>query len=227
MLNYEVEPALLAPYVPRGVELDFWKGCTYVSVVGFLFLNTRVRNCHVPFHRDFEEVNLRLYVRREVCGAAGIEIRRGVVFIREVVPRRAIAWLANLLYNEHYIRLPMRHASTEQSSEYAWRKSGRWNRIVAGNLGPRQPLAPGSHEEFIAEHYWGYARRSEKETNEYRVEHPPWTVRLSGEAKLEGSVSALYPREFEFIGTRAPDTAFLADGSPIAVFPAQRLPAKS
>lgn len=147
-----------------------------------------------------------------------------MVFIREIVPRRAIAWVANAVYGENYVCLPMRHRIDANSFEYAWRDGGQRNRIVAEKLGPSQPLVTGSHEEFIAEHYWGYARRSADATDEYRVEHPPWNVQASGSARFEGSVAELYPREFGFIGQRPPDTGFVADGSLVAVFPAQRLP---
>lgn len=215
LLNYEVEPSLLAKYVPRGVEIDSWEGRTYVSLVGFLFLNTRVRSCSIPFHSNFEEVNLRFYVRRGD--------HRGVVFIREIVPRRAVAWVANAFYGENYVCLPMRHHIDGKGFEYAWRHEGRWNRIVAEELRPPRPLDAGSHEEFIAEHYWGYARRSQGATDEYRVEHPPWRVQAAAAARFEGSVAGLYPREFAFIGERPPDTGFVADGSAVAVFPSQRL----
>jgi len=227
MLNYEVDESLLAPYVPRGAELDFWQGRTYISLVGFMFCNTRIWDFRVPFHSSFEEVNLRFYIRRTVRDTVRDEDRRGVVFIREIVPRRAIAWVANAVYGENYIRLPMRHTFTAERFEYAWRSGGRWNRIVAEKLGPRQLLAPGSHEEFIAEHYWGYARRSPDDTDEYRVEHPPWRVQLSAAAKFEGSVTGLYPREFEFLDDRPPDTAFVADGSHVAVFRSHRLRSRS
>src|SRR5436305_10870786 len=101
MLNYEVPPALLASRVPAGTSLDFWNGKTYLSVVGFLFLQTKVLGIPIPFHRDFEEVNLRFYLRREE--------RRGVGFIKEIVPLRAIAAVARIVYNENYVALPMRH----------------------------------------------------------------------------------------------------------------------
>jgi uncharacterized protein YqjF (DUF2071 family) len=215
MLNYEVERSLLADYIPRGVELDFWQGRTYVSLVGFLFLNTRVRDFFIPFHRNFEEVNLRFYVRRGD--------HRGVVFIREIVPRRAVAWVANIVYGENYVCLPMRHRGDANGYEYAWRHLGRWNRMVAAQLSPPRALLPGSHEEFIAEHYWGYARRSAEATYEYRVEHSPWSVQSSAAARFEGSVAGLYPRDFAFIDALAPDSAFVADGSPVAVFSSERL----
>jgi len=216
MLNYEVDASLLARYVPGGAEPDYWQQKTYVSLVGFLFQNTCVRDCPIPFHRHFEEVNLRLYVRRGD--------HRGVVFIREIVPRRAVAWIANALYGENYVYRPMRHRIDANSFEYSWRDGGQWNRIIAEKLGPSQPLISGLHEEFITEHFWGYTRRSPDLTSEYRVDHSSWRVQTSGAARFEGAVAEVYPRDFAFIGERPPDTAFVADGSPIAVFPAQRLP---
>ena len=106
MLNYRVDAALLEPFVPHGTTLDDWQGTTYVSLVGFLFRDTRVLGVPIPLHRDFEEVNLRFYVRREADG----EVRRGVTFIKEIVPRPAIATVARLAYNEPYVALPMRHS---------------------------------------------------------------------------------------------------------------------
>ncbi len=209
MLNYEVDAALLAPYVPYGVEIDYWQGCTYVSLVGFLFLDTRLLGFPIPFHRNFDEVNLRFYVRRGE--------RRGVVFIREIVPRRAIAWMARTVYGENYIRLPMRHQADSSRVQYSWHFGGKWNRITASKLGPAKPLATGSHEEFIAEHYWGYAQRSAQSTTEYRVEHPRWNVRVGAAASFEGSVGGLYPPEFGFLASRVPDSAFVADGSAVSV----------
>ncbi|MGH9738691.1 MAG: YqjF family protein [Candidatus Acidiferrales bacterium] len=215
MLNYEVDASLLTKRVPRGVDLDSWQGRTYVSLIGFLFLNTRVRGFLIPFHRNFEEVNLRFYVRRGD--------RRGVVFIREIVPRRAVAWVANTVYGENYVRLAMRHRVDAKGFEYSWRSRGQWNRIIAEKFGTVRPIAPGSHEEFIAEHFWGYAPRSADATDEYRVEHPAWLVQAPDAARFEGSVVGVYPREFGFIDERPPNTAFVADGSTVAVFPAQRV----
>ena len=93
LINYEIAPEIVRPYVPRGTEIDSFDGRTYASLVGFLFLDTRLRGVPIPFHRNFEEVNLRLYVRRK--GAEGW--RRGVVFVREIVPRLALAWVARTL----------------------------------------------------------------------------------------------------------------------------------
>ena len=158
MLNYEVDPAMLADLVPAGTELDLWQGRALVSVVGFHFRRTRLLGVAIPGHSNFEEVNLRFYVRRAAPGGAG-EWRRGVVFVKEIVPRRAIAWVARTLYNENYVALPMRHsiadreADAARSVSYQWRHEGRWCHVgvVARGL-PDLPPAD-SEETFITEHY--------------------------------------------------------------------------
>src|SRR5689334_18932004 len=175
MLNYEIDPAILLARVPRGTELDHWQGKAMVSMVGFMFLETRVLGLKIPFHVRFEEVNLRFYVRRNTADGW----RRGVVFIKEIVPRRAIAIGARLLYNENYIARPMRHrVELDESTvergvvEYGWRTADGWNRLRAVTAGPARPLLDGSEAEFITEHYWGYAGQRDGGTVEYQVEHP-------------------------------------------------------
>jgi uncharacterized protein YqjF (DUF2071 family) len=223
MLNWEVDPGILRPFVPRGTELDAWRGRTFVSAVGFMFLNTRVLGLPVPFHRDFEEVNLRFYVGRE--GPEGW--RRGVCFIREIVPRRAIAALARAVYNERYVALPMRHRISlgEQGGEveYGWAFGGRWNTLRARVIGAPAALVPRSEEEFITEHYWGYTAQRNGGTVEYRVEHPSWRVWAADEAALDADVAALYGAEFAAALAAPPSSAFVADGSPIVVRRARRI----
>lgn len=219
MLNYEVEPSLLARYVPAGTELDLWNGKSLVSVVGFLFLNTRVRGLPIPFHRNFEEVNLRLYVRRR----AEDGWRRGVVFIREIVPRAAIAFTARALYNEPYIALPMAHRITAasgsvQALEYSWRFGGRKNCVQLSVRGEAQPLRVGSEAEFITEHYWGYNAQRNGSTMEYQVEHPRWRVYEGCDARLECDVAGLYGSQFRQSLLSQPSSAFLAEGSPVTVY---------
>lgn len=215
MLNWRVDPSVVAPYVPRGTELDFHAGHTFVSVVGFLFRDTRLLGLGVPFHRTFEEVNLRLYVRRGD--------RRAVVFVREIVPRRTIAAVARLAYNEPYVALPMRHRIGIAEASYGWRSGGRWMEVFVRSEGEAAPLVPGSHEEFIAEHYWGYCSQRDGGTLEYRVEHPPWRVWKATEAVLSPEAAAFYPTGFAATLSHPPDTAFLADGSDITVFRPNRI----
>lgn len=220
MLNYEVDPAILEPRVPRGVELDLFQDRAYVSMVGFLFLDTRVVGLPVPRHRDFEEVNLRFYVRREAPDG----IRRGVVFVKEIVPRHAIAWVARVLYEEPYVALPMRHERRlpadggDGLASYSWRLGRDWCRLAARFEGEPSPLSPGSEEEFITEHYWGYTRRSRGRTDEYRVEHPPWRVWKALDPVLEADAGRLYGPEFVPSLAAPPASAFVAEGSAVAVY---------
>ena len=213
MLNYEVDAALLAPLVPAGTELDTWDGVTYASMVGFHFLDTRVLGIPIPFHRDFEEVNLRFYVRRR--GPEGW--RRGVVFVKEIVPRWAIATVARVLYNEKYDALPMRHRFAGNTVEFGWKHRGRWSSLRATKEGAPEPLAPGSEAEFITEHYWGYAAQRGGGTVEYRVEHPAWRVWRASDAALEMDADALYGAGFVRALAGPPRSAFVAEGSPVVL----------
>lgn len=224
MVNFVVEPALLAAFLPAGTELDFHDGRTLISLVGFRFLQTRLLGGRlaVPWHRDFDEVNLRFYVRRHdpVTG----ETRRGVVFIKEIVPRLAIAAVARLRYRERYIAAPMRSQISDDVVDFAWRIRGVWNRLRA-ELTPESPWqesAPGSEEEFISEHYWGYSDRAARgrRTLEYAVEHPRWRVRAvrNFQAELPGA-EILYGAELaRTLHSSAPSSVFLAEGSAVKVF---------
>jgi uncharacterized protein YqjF (DUF2071 family) len=224
MLNYEVDPAILASFVPSGTELDFWNGKTFVSLVGFLFQKTRVRGMPVPFHQNFEEVNLRFYVRRK----ADDGWRRGVVFIRELVPRMAIAFVARKFYNENYVALPMSHQIEKSREEiksvsYSWRFGGSENYIKLTTRGGAQLLVKGSEQEFITEHYWGYAKQPDGSTLEYRVEHPRWRVWETQAAELNCDAAKLYGEIFGDALNRPPSSAFLADGSDVIVYKGVKL----
>jgi uncharacterized protein YqjF (DUF2071 family) len=219
MLNYEVEPTLLAPFVPAGTELDTWHGKTFVSLVGFQFLDTRVLGVPIPFHRHFEEVNLRGYVRRK----ADDGWRRGVVFIRELVPRAAIAFIARKFYNEPYLAVPMAHRVDLNSAEYSWRFNGRDQRLHVLTRGEPQELCVGSEAEFITEHYWGYTAQRNGSTLEYRVEHPRWRVRAAQSATLDCDLAELYGQPFVAALRGKPASAFLAEGSAVSVSRGRRL----
>ena len=225
MLNFEVAPELLQPRLPAGTELDFWNDKTYVSLVGFLFAQTRLFKIPIPFHRNFEEVNLRFYVRRQTAGGW----RRGVVFIKEIVPRRVIAWTARTVYHENYLALPMSHRlemrdQNVRSVSYAWRFAGRKNSLTLSTGGTAQPMVAGSEAEFIAEHYWGYSRQPNGATLEYQVEHPPWLVQPAAAATLDCAATELYGPNFAETLSRPATSAFLAAGSPVIVRKGVRLP---
>jgi uncharacterized protein YqjF (DUF2071 family) len=227
MLNYEVDPKILAPFIPAGTELDFWNGKTFVSFVGFLFQKTRVRGIPIPFHRHFEEINLRFYVRRR----ADDGWRRAVVFIKEIVPRLAIAFVARAIYNEPYLTLPTSHQIEHLPGRpedikfvaYCWRFKGRDHFLKLVTRGSAQSLIEGSQQEFITEHYWGYTAQRDGSTLEYRVEHPRWRVWDSETAELSCDIEGLYGREFCNLLNHRPASAFLAEGSVVKVCQGVRL----
>ena len=224
MLNYEIPPEVLAPFVPRGTTLDLWQGHALASVVGFRFLDTRVVGVPIPFHRDFDEVNLRFYVKRELPDG---EVRRAVVFIRELVPKPAIAWTARALYNEPYEALPMRSETPGTPTEtpglvrYAWRRrttaGETWEHVATRTTGDAAVPAEGTEAQFITEHYWGYTRQRDSSTIEYEVRHPSWRVWAGEDAELRVDVATLYGPTFAGPLAGAPRSAFVAEGSPVSV----------
>ncbi|MEI7533015.1 MAG: DUF2071 domain-containing protein [Verrucomicrobiae bacterium] len=227
MLNYEIEPEILKPRLPTGTELDFWNGKTFVSVVGFNFQNTRIRGIPIPFHRNFEEVNLRFYVRRKTADGW----RRGVVFIKELVPRLAIAWTAQTFYNEPYLALPMSHRIEKSSSQpfeiksatYFWRFKGNDNSVKLNTHGNLRPLVENSEAEFITEHYWGYTSQRDGSTLEYQVEHPRWRIWEAQSVELHCDIAELYGEQFVSALNITPVSAFLAEGSAVKVYKGVRL----
>ena len=224
MLNYEVDPALLSRSFRRARRWIHFKGKTYVSLVGFRFCRTRLLGQFpIPFHANFDEVNLRFYVRRK----EGSEERRGVVFIAEVVPKRAIATTARVLYSENYVCLPMKHKieinGSARSLEYQWRVDGEWCKISAETSGLPKPAVEGSLEQFITEHYWGYSKQRGGGSLEYRVEHVPWKVWATTGARFEGDASDLYGKELSAAFARRAESAFVADGSAVVVLRGRRL----
>jgi len=224
MLSWAIDPGVLAPRVPAGTTLDLCDGRALVSVVGFRFVGTRVLGVRVPGHADFDEVNLRFYVRRPT--PAG-EVRRGVVFVRELVPRAAITWLARWAYGEPYRTLPMRSAVSggpgRRRLTYEWRRDGDWEGLTATAAGEPRVPPPGSPEAFITQHHWGYGRRRDGATLEYEVEHVPWRVWVTEAAGLRADVAALYGAEFAPALCAPPVSTLVADGSPVTVFRPRRL----
>ena len=242
MLNYAVDPALLEPLVPRGVLLDRHEDTVWVSIVAFMFLETRVKGIAIPGHQNFEELNLRFYVRRnEPDPGRGLDHRRGVAFVKEVVPRQAIAAVARLMYNENYVAMPMRHELLRGADgrtidartpledgdrvSYGFQSdTGEWGEVAAEVAGPAAPLVEGSHAHFIAEHYWGYARQRNGGTVEYEVTHPAWQVHPVRDARIEGDLVQLYGPRLGPALAGPPRTAFLAVGSEVAVGDGLSLP---
>jgi uncharacterized protein YqjF (DUF2071 family) len=225
MLNYEIDPAVLSSLVPKGTELDPFAGRHYVSLVGFRFLDTRVLGLPIPGHRNFDEVNLRFYVRHRAADGW----RRGVAFIKEVVPRRAIAALARWLYNENYVACPMQstvrlpESAVSGRAEYRWAQPAHWHALSAEFTGAPCRPASGSEAEFITEHYWGYVAQRDGGTVEYRVEHPPWAVWSATGSALSGDIATFYGETYREVLVGSPRSAFVAEGSEVTVYRGVRI----
>lgn len=221
LLNFAIDPTVLRPLVPDGTEFDLFEGQALISLVGFLFQKTRVRGIAVPFHQDFEEINLRFYVKRDV----GRQLRRGVVFVKEAVPKAAIAWVARTFYGENYVALPVRHdVGSGSHAEYACQINGSWNSFRVNVEGKPNAPEAGSLEHFILEHYWGYARQRDGGTMEYQVEHPAWRTWPVKSATMEFDAAALYGDRFASALSAPIHSAVLAEGSPVTVRSGARLP---
>jgi uncharacterized protein YqjF (DUF2071 family) len=225
MLNFEIHPNILRTYLPRGCELDAWQGRHFVSVVGFRFLNTRLFGMPIPFHRDFDEINLRFYVRR-MCDK---QWRRGVVFIKEIVPRWMVSCVARAVYNERYVTHRMRSdvvlpgADSDGSVRYEWKQQGRWNRIAAVTAGAPTLVGPEAEANFITEHYWGYTVQRDGGTAEYEVEHPPWRVWQASKPEFVCDVQSTYGPEFHEVLAAKPSSVFVAEGSAVIVRKGRRI----
>lgn len=219
MLTFAVDPARVIDRVPIGTTLDAWHGQTLVSILGFQFLDSNVLGAPVPFHQSFEEVNLRFYVRHASQGA----VRRGVVFIRELVPRPLVGGMARLLYREPYQIVPMRsrvNPGPPPDVEYQWQCTGqgrgRWCTIAGAGSGEGAEPHAGSLEEFLTERHWGYNGEPGKETLEYRVDHPRWRVWHARDTRIDYDAEPLCGIE---LGRelKAPMSALLADGSRVTI----------
>lgn len=217
LVTYAVPPSLLAKRVPAGLELDTRDGKAFVSLVAFEFLDTRVFGIGWPGYRDFAELNLRYYVRR------GSE--RGVVFLREFVPQRLVAWIANWFYNEPYLAAPLtanrQESATQIRMTYTLRYAGRDHRIaVTGNKPAFQPT-DDTIEHFFKEHHWGFGITRKGKLLRYEVSHPVWDVYPVEDYRLDFDYGVVYGSEWAFLAQAAPVSTILACGSAVSVFPQQ------
>ncbi len=229
MAQYTVDPAILAPYLPAGVELDLYRADgeprAFVSLVGFLFERVRVKRLAIPFHTSFEEINLRFYVRRTEPNGS---IKRGVVFIREFVPRAAITYIARTFYEEPYATLPTSHSIKRIGNSldvtYSWQFNNKWHTLAVEASPIPQPILPGSEEAFITEHYWGYTKRRKGPTSQYEVRHPSWDMYPITRHRIQVDFATFYGPAFAPLNYQQPASILLAEGSPISVLSGTQLP---
>ena len=217
MANYEIEPKILIPFLPKGVDLDLYDGKAYISLVGFMFKNTKLFNIPIPLLGTFEEINLRFYVTRK----DGNQTKRGVVFINETIPYKLVAWMANKLYKEHYTVVPtkndIRSNEKSQKIEFKWLLNKKWNSIFVEAEIESEKMKKNSLEKFIYEHYYGYTKIDEQKTEEYQLQHPSWKVHEVVNYKIDCDFEAMYGESFSVLNQTKPTAVFIAEGSKVAV----------
>jgi len=217
MLNYEADPEVLKRLAPPGTEPEIWQGKAYASLVGFEFLQARLHRCYIPFHQNFEELNLRFYVRRRTAEGW----RRGVVFAKQFAPRPAVALVARGCYNQNFHAVPMRReikpATVNHPPEVAYylRNNGRWAVLRATGVGAAALPVRGTLDEFIVEHYWAYCGQRNGRTMEYKVEHPPWRVWQAINGEFTGDVARLYGKDWTETLGAPPISTLIAEGSAV------------
>jgi uncharacterized protein YqjF (DUF2071 family) len=217
MANYEIDPELLTSFLPKGVALDLFNNKCYVSLVGFMFKNTRLFNIPIPWFGTFEEINLRFYVIRKEEGIT----KRGVVFINETIPYPIVAWIANKLYKEHYTVVPTRndiqHNNEVKKIRFEWFLNKKTNSIFIEANNESAPIKKGSLEQFIYEHYYGYTKVSDTKTEEYKLQHPSWETHQVIDYQIDCDFEAMYGSAFSVLNTTKPEAVFIAKGSSVGI----------
>ena len=216
MANYEIEPSALAPYLPKGVELDYYNNKTYVSLVGYMFKNTRLFGVPIPFFGSFEEINLRFYVKK----VENRKIKKGVVFINETVPFKIVALLANKLYKEHYISIPTKNSidiTENKDIKYEWKINNRWNSLAVKSDTNKYKIEQGTIEEFIFERYFGFTKLSDNSTQEYQIHHQKWMTHEILSTHIDCDFRSMYGEAFAGLENQTPDSIIIAEGSLVSV----------
>jgi len=216
MANYEIEPSILVPYLPNGVELDFFNNKAYVSLVGFMFRQTKLFGIPIPFFGSFEEINLRFYVKK----IENRKIKKGVVFINETVPFKIVALLANKLYKEHYISIPTKNSidiAEHKHIQYQWKINSKWNTIEVKSEKYKHQIVQDSIEQFIFERYFGFTKLSDSSTQEYRIHHPKWTTNKLLNTRVDCDFTSMYGPAFTGLNNQTPDSILLAEGSLVSI----------
>ena len=218
MVNYEIEPELLLPFLPKGVSLDLFDGKAYISLVGFMFKNTKLFNVPIPFFGSFEEINLRFYVTRK----EGDVFKRGVVFINETIPYQLVAWMAKKLYKEHYSVVPTKHQILNNDKinqiKFEWLLQNKWNSIAVDFDSKTETMKTNSLEKFIYEHYYGYTKINNLQTEEYQLKHPSWNIHKVIDYKIDCDFEAMYGKSFSILNQMKPNSVFIAEGSDVSIY---------
>lgn len=213
IISYKISPDLLQPHMPKGFEPDTIDGNAFVSVVAFVFADTKVKGIKVPFNVNFPEINLRFYVKNNE--------KRGVVFIREFVPKIFIPVIANTFYNENYRYIPMESKVSINGIiklNHTIELNNKSYSITAEAENKPYTPATNSTEHFFKEHEWGFGITKKNETMIYKVEHPVWEVYPLIKFEHTFNFAEIYGHEWESLDSEKPYNIAFAKGSPVKVF---------
>jgi len=216
MINYAINPELLQPLLPIDCVPDLAPdGLARCSLVAFDFLDTRVLGIGWPWHTNFAEFNLRCYVRRGE--------RRGVFFVREFVPRLAIATMARWIYNEPYYAVPISSQTsltdTTIEIDHTFRVDGKPQRLRVHADRPAS-LPPIDHNaEWYKEHRWGFGTSHRGRALTYEVNHPRWAIYPNASAIVEIDFAHVYGLRWAVLQNATPESVLLIEGSGVSVSP--------
>ena len=213
LITYKVKPDMLLPFIPAGLEPDTINGNGFISLVAFDFFDTKVKGVKIPLHVNFPEINLRVYVKNKD--------KRGVIFIREFVPRFFISLTANKIYNENYKSASIKSHIEKNGSVFLSHtlklKGKEYSINLQADNKPFQP-AIDSTEHFFKEHEWGFGVNKKGQTLIYRVEHPFWEVLPVRKFEHNFDFGAIYGNEWKSLNSEEPYNITFAKGSEIKVF---------
>ena len=220
-VNFQIDPKILEPRVPRGLELDFFHDETYVSLVAMMLRDVRVWGIPIHIATGVEKFNLRFYVRRRL----GDEIRRGSCFIKDYVSSGSAAWILGSLYKSDFHKMKMKHdnsgfdglADSVPSADYSWKVNDNWNRLRVKGLNRIQNTGRDTKHGFFLDHDYEYAQRKGK-TLEYSSSRPKWTIWNAAQASFQCDVKQLFGLEFAKALGRRPASVFLSRGSDVTTY---------
>ena len=215
--NYIIEPHLLDKYIPKGTVLEEHNGKHYVSLVAFRYSQTRLLNIQVPFHTNFEEINLRFYVKRKIAPHVW---RSEVAFTKLFFPKTALTFVAKHIYKENYETKRMRHNWSENDRQlltsYGLKKN-RWHDFELMTEKESNVIDAHSSEAFFSKHYWGTSQINDNSCTIYKIEHPEWKVFRVNDWKINFDFNKVFGSEFKHLTDNKPESVYLYDGSEVVV----------
>lgn len=221
LVNYRIDPKVLTPYLPKHTSFDLYKGECLISIVGFLFKDVHIMGIPLPYHQLFEEFNLRFYVVHKDKE----ETKRGVVFLREFVPNSGITLAANTFAREKYRKYPMKHAVRKMngavSASYSFEVKNHWNSVSAKAEALEREILPGSLEDFIADHYYGYNIWYGNRTLEIQLKRPAWKYQKLLSFGVDCRFEDFYPPPFIPFLYEEPHSVQFVSGSPVDMMPSR------